>query len=244
MIATYQSRLCYMLAALMVALTFAVMPWDMQIALYFLKNDVPSLFRVSLTLSEIVAHGMGTLIILFAVGLLIPGGYRLTPRLGLAALGAGLVANLGKMSVIRLRPEMITKKMTVGDTFLGWFPILEEGGLAIDRSMKSFPSGHTASAVGLTVILACFFPRGRWLFLTLGVLAAMQRIEADAHFVSDTCGGAAIGFLIAGLCLDPRLPLPLLFSRWEKPVLESLQVHEANYALQMKESDIDHKRAA
>jgi membrane-associated phospholipid phosphatase len=165
--------------------------------------------------------------------------------LGLAAFGAGLLANLGKFCVIRLRPEKINKKMTVGDTFIGWFPILEEGGIAIDRSMKSFPSGHTASAVGLTVILAFYFPRGRWLFLTLGLLAAMQRIEVDAHFISDTCAGAAIGFLIAGLCLDQRLPLPKLFSRWERPVLESLRAHEENYTLKVSsQADSDQQQAA
>jgi membrane-associated phospholipid phosphatase len=245
MITTYQPRLCYLLAALMIPLTFAAMPWDMEIARYLLKNDVPSLLRATLTISEIMAHGIGTIIILFAVGLLIPGGYRLVPRLGLSALGAGLLANLGKLMVIRVRPELITKKMTVQDTFLGWFPILEEGGLAMDRTMRSFPSGHTAAAVGLTVILVCFFPRGRWLFLVMGIFAAMQRVEADAHFLSDTFAGAAIGFLVAGLCLEPRLPLPKLFSRWERPVLESLQRHEENYALQMaKPSPTDQKRAA
>ena len=229
----------------MIALTFAAMPFDMQVARYFLKNDVPSLLRASLTLSEIVAHGVGTIIILVAVALLVPGGYLLTPRLGLAAFGAGLLANLGKFCVIRLRPEKINKKMTVGDTFIGWFPILEEGGIAIDRSMKSFPSGHTASAVGLTVILAFYFPRGRWLFLTLGLLAAMQRIEVDAHFISDACAGAAIGFLIAGLCPDQRLPLPKLFSRWERPVLESLRAHEENYTLKVSsQADSDQQQAA
>lgn len=62
---------------------------------------------------------------------------------------------------------------------------------------------------------------------------AMQRIEVDAHYLSDTCAGAAIGFLVAGLCLAQRLPLPRLFSRWELPVLDSLERHEENYALQM-----------
>ncbi|MDG2388543.1 MAG: hypothetical protein P8M30_04410 [Planctomycetaceae bacterium] len=75
MTSTFHSRICYLFAALMIALTFAAMPFDMQVARYFLKNDVPSLLRASLTLSEIVAHGVGTIIILVAVALLVPGGY-------------------------------------------------------------------------------------------------------------------------------------------------------------------------
>ena len=78
----------------------------------------------------------------------------------------------------------------------------------------------------------------------------MQRVEVDAHFLSDTCAGAAIGFLIAGLCLDQRLPLPKLFSRWERPVLESLRAHEENFTLEndtlkeSTESGTDHQQAA
>jgi undecaprenyl-diphosphatase len=65
--------------------------------------------------------------------------------------------------------------------------------------LQSFPSGHAATAAGLAVALAVLYPRGRWLFAVLAVLAALQRVEVQSHFPSDVLAGAALGCLTGAL---------------------------------------------
>ena len=64
---------------------------------------------------------------------------------------------------------------------------------------QSFPSGHTATAVGLAVALACAYPRGRWFFAGMALLAACQRVGDGHHFLSDTLAGASVAFLWCGV---------------------------------------------
>ena len=84
----------------------------------------------------------------------------------------------------------------VAESFGRWFPLLGEGSAG-----QSFPSAHTATAVGLAIALSWLYPRGRWMFATLALLVACQRIESGYHFASDTIFGAAVGLFIAIACL-------------------------------------------
>ncbi len=47
-------------------------------------------------------------------------------------------------------------------------------------------------AVGFCLALSTVFPRGRWLFISLAVLVALQRIESGSHYLSDTLFAAAV----------------------------------------------------
>jgi undecaprenyl-diphosphatase len=67
--------------------------------------------------------------------------------------------------------------------------------------MQAFPSAHTATAFGLAIGLTWLYPRGRWLFATFAVLVACQRIQSGAHFLSDTFFGAALGCVVAAVCI-------------------------------------------
>jgi membrane-associated phospholipid phosphatase len=95
-------------------------------------------------------------------------------------------------------------------TFRGWLPLTSAGGAG-----QSFPSGHTAAAVGLALGLCWVYPKGRLLFPLLAMLVACERINDGAHFLSDTlCGAAvsslvALGFLAAG-------PIARWFAHWEQ----------------------------
>ncbi len=62
---------------------------------------------------------------------------------------------------------------------------------------NSFPSGHTGFILGLAVALSFAKPRYRYPALVLGVVVAMSRVVAGAHFVSDVLAGAAIGTVVA-----------------------------------------------
>jgi membrane-associated phospholipid phosphatase len=73
----------------------------------------------------------------------------------------------------------------------------------------SFPSGHTATAFAIGTVLAeSGDDRHRWLRRVmgygLGIGTAYQRINHDAHWLSDTVAGAALGIVTARFVLQRR----------------------------------------
>jgi len=142
-----------------------------------LRGDIERVIK----LMEIFAHGTGLLVTGALIWTLAPGFRRSLPRL-LAAYGlAGLVVNLTKLLIPRLRPSAGVDA-NLPETTLNW-----------DYLSQSFPSGHSAAAVALGLSLAILFPRGQWVFMTLAGLACLQRVVFDAHWPSDVLAGAAIG---------------------------------------------------
>lgn len=197
-------RLCLLAAlfAIFVPVAFAA---DLAVTSLCRAGCLPGDVRKLVVLAEVFAHGVGVACILLTVVVLDRTRLRTLPRLIACAFGAGLMANVVKMVVIRVRPRD-NQFASVWETFQGWFPLFTSENLdrAFDSNLQSFPSAHTATAVGLAVALGTLYPRGRWLFACFAALAAMQRIEVNAHFLSDVMAGAAIGCLAAALCYSQR----------------------------------------
>ncbi len=107
-----------------------------------------------------------------------------------------------KWVIARSRPMSFDLSQPIGASFGKWLPYWNVPGW--DHPLQSLPSGHTATAVGLTVALIRMYPQGRALFIAFAVLAACQRMGASAHFLSDTMAGAAVGLFFATLVLDTR----------------------------------------
>ncbi len=66
---------------------------------------------------------------------------------------------------------------------------------------NSFPSGHSATAFGIFVLLV-FITRKEWLrflYLMVAVLTAFSRVYLSQHFMADAVAGSIIGF--AGMWL-------------------------------------------
>ena len=122
----------------------------------------------------------------------------------------GLMANLIKLTVVRTRPHAFDFQNHAASSFGGWFPMASAGSAG-----QSFPSAHTATAVGLAVGLAWVYPRARGFFAALAVLVACQRVAAKFHFPSDVLVGAALGLLIAASCTHIGV-LRRLFNRIER----------------------------
>lgn len=197
----------FLAAGLFLLATVAVLPLDATIAQWFAEAKLPAVLRKLLQLSEFFAHGLGVVLIGILIFQLDPLRRWAAPRVVFIALCSGLLAEAVSFLVTRLRPRAGAVS-SVSDMIQGWFVVAGEG------KAQSFPSGHAATAVGLALALAALYPRGRWLFYGLALLAMGQRLDEGAHFLSDLTAGAALGCLVAALVLSVG-PLAALFTRRE-----------------------------
>ncbi len=197
-----------MLAAMLTIAGFAALEVDLPAARWVAGGHIPGDLRKIIALSEVFAHGSGVTTILIVAWVMDPDNRRRVLRLGMVSLGSGLVSNLLKMVICRWRPRHF-EPTEIMASFAGWFPILSAGSEA-----QSTPSSHTATSVGLALGLIWLYPRGRWLFVTLTLLAACQRIVVRDHYVSDVCWGAAIGVLVTSVCFG-NSHLPRWLDRFE-----------------------------
>lgn len=187
-------------------LALAALSVDMPLARLVDASDGPGDLERLVRLSEVFGYGGTVIVIILVACVLDVRGWRVAPRLVTCALGAGLVADLVKLLlVVRTRPEAADLDGSAGGTFVSWFPLwaddrLRELGLEYSSDLQSFPSAHTATAVGLAVGLSLLYPRGWWLFAILAALAGLQRIHSQSHFLSDVLAGAAIGLLLGACC--------------------------------------------
>ena len=198
-----------LLPAVLAVLAAAALWLDIPIAHYFLAKPWRGDLAKLASLCETFGYGGTVVFILLAAALLDPRGWRVLPRLAIAAYGAGLLADLIKLPIGRHRP--LDEKFageTAWQTFTDWSSHQHV------HLTQSFPSAHTATATGLACGLAFFYPRGKWLFVVLAILTALQRMHACEHYLSDVLAGAAVGTLVGVLTTSP---LPI--NRW----LESLE---------------------
>lgn len=197
----------YALAALLSLAGVAAFSVDLLVLDWVRELRLGGDLRRFVTLSEFFAHGLGAFTILLAVLVLDPERRWCAPRILACVFVPGLVVNLIKSMVARLRPRSL-EFTSVWDTFVGWGPILEPGRFIqlLDNSLRSFPSGHSATAAGLAAILSVLYPRGTLLFVGLAAVALFQRLHEYAHYLSDTLIGASLGCFVAALCLDRRGP--------------------------------------
>jgi len=168
---------------------------DCPVARWCRGESCPEALAEVLQVIEPFGNGLGVLAVLIAVWSLDPGRRWSLARLAACAYLPGLAANLIKLMVLRVRPYAHDFQGDVWATFGGGFPMTTAGSAG-----QSFPSAHTATAVGLAVGLAWFYPRGRWFFAALAVLVGCQRVVSGFHFPSDVLIGGALGVLIASSC--------------------------------------------
>jgi len=194
----WSARQLIAVAALLVALAAASLLVDTAIARMAKERGFPGELRRLIRLSEFFGWGGTVALVIVAAAMLDPRGWRAALPLATAAYGSGILADGAKLLVARLRPIAATLDRGALGTFVAWLPLFhkEELGRSYGYALQSFPSAHAATAAGLAVGLATLYPRGRWLFAICAVLASLQRIEAEAHFLSDVLCGAAIGCLI------------------------------------------------
>lgn len=102
----------------------------------------------------------------------------------LSVLLSGVAANIIKFIFGRWRPKALLEDGLYG---YEWFEV--------GYIQTSFPSGHSATMLSVTVLLSLFLPRLRYPFILFGVLIALSRVVINAHFLSDVIVGSLIGIL-------------------------------------------------
>lgn len=183
------------------ALAILALTIDVPLSRWLVRDD--GLIVMDRVIEAAEAFGHATTVVLLLLGLAAADAVnrRSLPRLLIAALGAGLAADVGKLCVSRLRPYdgglEFDQAMA---SFQGFVPMLT--GVAKGHS---FPSAHVATAAGLAVALTMLYPKGRLAFAAIAGCVAIQRVETGAHFLSDVFAGAAVGYLFAAVLFHKSL---------------------------------------
>ncbi|MBN2530275.1 MAG: phosphatase PAP2 family protein [Deltaproteobacteria bacterium] len=146
------------------------------------------------------------------VAIVVPAMLLLSPKklrshlaaLILASVVSGLLVSGIKVAVNRPRPPEYFAAKDI--------PIHTPGRLPTSRS---FPSGHTQTAVVTATYLSCLYPMLSPIFILLAVLVGISRIALGVHFPLDVLAGAVIGAGFAVLAF--KLNLARL-RRQNKPV--------------------------
>lgn len=171
--------------------------FDAKISELIQQNQLPGDVEKGILLSEAFAHGAGVVVILLALYLcgVSPGKIG---QILIVTAGAGVTANVLKSLFTRVRPYAREAMSIAQETTA--FQELGTGSFW-DASLKSFPSGHSATAVAFALGLSYVFPKARWLFLVLAIAACYQRVYVGAHYPSDVLWGAAIAGAWGICCL-------------------------------------------
>lgn len=174
---------------------------------------------------EGLGDSTGVLIVLVTLYLVAIPRRRELLRIVCSVLAAGLGADVVKLCLARTRPRSypgtgLLDLASVSETFQGMFPFFQSGTLLINSKFQSFPSAHSATGAALAISLTRLYPHAGWWFGFLAAAVALQRIETGAHYLSDTCFGAAIGILI-GLTFQAGTRWSNWFDRFETGKLAS-----------------------
>ena len=178
-----------LLAALAMTVDGAVSLWCRGV---HLRGDI----KGTLAVGELFGNGIGVFFVLLAVAAL-DEAPRITLRLACSAYLPGLFVSLLKSLITRVRPISMDAAQLQG-WWCGFVEPLPTDLPDTGYALQSFPSGHTATAAGLALALTWRYPRAAWLFLSMAMLTATERIFDQAHYLSDTLTSVGIALLITG----------------------------------------------
>lgn len=178
---------------MLVLSAFAVLPFDVYLARFFMSDPFPGEFRSLIHKAEFFGHAYGILGIAFTIYLICEGRRRYLPRLLATAFAAGLVCDVFKIAIHRVRP--VDFGFDGGSTFRGLsFLTVDHFSQIFESQFHSFPSAHTATAVAFAMALGAMWPKAAKWFLFLATVCAISRFDGGAHYVSDTLIGGLIGY--------------------------------------------------
>ena len=153
-----------------------LLPVDVWVSLHSYKIPLgqPKFLRNILDNVEPFGHAVGVVVAGLSVMLLDARQWKTGFSVLCAGLGAGLLADVAKLLIGRVRPRNFDfDTLDVRATFEGWLPLFNGS-----SASQSFPSAHTATAFAMAVMLSSLYPRGRVLFFLLAFLVAGHRLHS------------------------------------------------------------------
>ena len=130
----------YVLAALFAVAAAAAVPIDIPVARFAATAWTLGDVRKLLDISEAFAHGFGVLLILLTVAVLDPGNMRKLPRIVTCTFGAGLIAQVAKHLLPRIRPNVLFGLPgDLSERFYGFGAVAQADNLTGARSSRFHP---------------------------------------------------------------------------------------------------------
>ncbi|MGQ0628533.1 MAG: phosphatase PAP2 family protein, partial [Phycisphaerales bacterium] len=158
------------------------------------RSDLYRLFRV-------VGYLPTWIVLAVAVALALPGQgdrrLRAGLAVGLAAAGAGGLAEVAKLVIARERPGLAGEYI-----YRGLFAGFRDG------ANLGMPSSHAAVAFGAAFGVAAALPRAAPIAMLCAAGCALTRLLSGAHFLSDCVGALLLGWLAARAVARVVKPVP------------------------------------
>ena len=196
-----------LLAAVFLLAAMLAVPWDLEISQAVRKTKIPGDLRRFIYLMEIFAHTLGCILILGTLLWIDEKNRKKIWNASMFVLFCGILANLAKYVIPRnrpstfdlepwnlLNPDRDPQAKAISSWEIWGQPFTESW---FDETVRSFPSGHAATAVAMAIGLTYVYPKGKPLFLLMASLAALQRLVAGAHYLSDILVSFALTILVA-----------------------------------------------
>ena len=171
-------------AAILVGGAIAAFNVDCSVAQWFKLRQGPRYFHDLAAICELFGRGECVLLVAILIWRLDRARLWAIPGLATTALLSGLAADGVKMLIARVRPHHFDFLGSVWSSFGPWLPL---GSLGSPN--QSFPSAHTATAMGLAIALMVVYPAARGLFCLAPLLVAYQRMDCG-RTSSATCSAA------------------------------------------------------
>ncbi|SFI19649.1 phosphatase PAP2 family protein [Planctomicrobium piriforme] len=183
---------------------------DQPVGQFFSKRGLKGDLADAVNAAEHFGTPFGQLMILGSIAAVSCWRAGYVARILAGALAGGLAADVVKLLIARTRPRAFDYASTsMLPSFTELFPFGASG-----ASYQSFPSAHTACAFAFAAMLTWAYPTGRRAFVIIACLAGLQRVCCGAHFLSDACAGAALGWVV-GTLFFTWPPLSKSFDRLE-----------------------------
>ncbi len=196
-----------LVAAVALIAAMIALPWDLEISQWVRHKHIPGDLRRFIHLMEIFAHTLGCVMILSTLLWIDQRNRSKLWEASLFVLTCGILANLAKYLIPRRRPATYDSEIwswlnpdrdpqsTFPSSWEAWGTPLSESWF--DESIRSFPSGHTATAVAMAIGLTYVYPRGKNLFLFMASIAALQRLVSGSHYLSDILVSIPLTLMVA-----------------------------------------------
>lgn len=199
------------LALVCCALVVAVLYFYLDVRIAIACERLLQFFQLTTNAHEFVTESLLFMLavhaddFLFYAALVILGiGFLVIPRARFLTLYRGLMVFC--VSVILAEVFKDHLKMFFGRTIpKSWYAhapsLLDTGKYGFNffsgSANTAFPSGHMSVFVAALTVLAIYFPRWRWCWLSMGLFLAIGMLILNFHFLGDIVAGAFLGLIIA-----------------------------------------------